>query len=545
MGIVQPAVFFALRGGPVKLRMQRNTIAVLLSTLALCLASGRSAWAAPKLIFHGWDTLDATPAEILANADRIATCGSDGFSFRIRTQNARGESIDSCRFMTGARWQWEDVSKFVPELREIAKKPGLEWSMIHFWGMPTTRLALSDDAVWELAAHNLAVLARLAKEGGLKGLVLDAEDYFAAKQYFWDATRDPSWEESEALMRRRGAQFFGGAFEVFPDMDLVSFFFLMQNSYYGNTESDPRMTVRREKDLWPAFVNGLLDVLPPTARISDGDENAYHYEAAKNSFALAASRQMTGLLPLVAPENRAKYRAQNMIGFGFYLDGYVSPVDNSWHVPAVDGSRVTALDVNLRAAMKASDGYVWIYGERHPFVEWSQHPGTTMGYWKGRKTWEEPLPGFRSVLEANKDPLAYVARRRAEMQADGSYSNLAVNIQADTNGNVIAPVEVRMPADWYALSFDMKGYGRASIVWTGEADAVRGRVERASFSAPDVDGVRHGALVARAVPGAIGFQIRLEGNTEKRREVVFSNLELLRVEHIGPGAESRYYHDNP
>jgi len=496
------------------------------------------AQAAPKLIFHSWDTLDATPADILASADQIATCGSDGFSFTIKTTNAKGESLNSCYLMNGARWQWTDVSKFVPVLQELSKKPGLEWSMIHFWGMPKAHLALTDDAAWELAANNLAVLARLAKEGGLKGMVLDAEDYFETQQYVWVPERDPPWDESVALMRRRGAEFFGAAFAAFPDMDLVSFFFFMLSSYYGNTEADPLITMRREKDLWPAFLNGLLDVLPPTARISDGDENAYHYEAAKNSFANAASRQMTGVLPLVAPENRAKYRAQNMIGFGFYLDGYVSPTNSAWYVPSVDGSRVTALDVNLRAALKASDGYIWLYGERHPFIAWSQHPGTSMGFWKGRKTWEAPLPGFRSVLEAATRPVDYVARRRAEALSDGSYTNLAANVQADTNGNVYASFDARTPAVWYALAFDMRGCGRASVTWTGEAEGLDRRVDRAAFSAADANGVRHGVLVVRVPPGAERFHVRLEGNTPARHAADFTDVELMQVEQIGPGSES-------
>ena len=511
------------------------------SACALAMAAALCAQAAPKLIFHGWDTLDASPAEMLANADAIAKCGSDGFSFIVKTKNQNGEAINSCYLMNGARWRWEDVAGFKPQIRELVKKPGLEWSMLHFWGQPRPRLALTDDAAWELAANNLAVLARLAREGGLKGLVLDAEDYFKSRQYFWDPEKDPPWEESVRLMRRRGAQFFGGAFKAFPDMDLLSFFFFALDSDYGKCEADPRVTMVRKKDLWPAFLNGMLDVLPPTARICDGDENAYHYQAARCDFAKAASRQMTGVLPLIAPSNRAKYRAQNMVGYGFYVDGYAAATNSPWYLPEVNGSRVAALDANLRSAVKSSDGYIWIYGERHPFIEWKQPPIVrAMSRWKGRRTWEEPLPGFRNVLDANTKPLEYVARRRAEMKADGTYTNLVEGLKPGKNGHVSKFLPARTPGDWYALSFDMKGFGRGLVSWMGRRGWMWEHSDFATFSSPNADGVRRGVIIARVPPDAGQIYICLDGNTDARKNVEFSNFELLLVDHIAAGSVSRY-----
>ena len=90
-----------------------------ISACILAMAAALGSQAAPKLIFHGWDTLDASPAEILANADAIAKCGSDGFSFIVKTKNAKGEEINSCYLMNGARWRWEDVSRFKPQIQEL------------------------------------------------------------------------------------------------------------------------------------------------------------------------------------------------------------------------------------------------------------------------------------------------------------------------------------------------------------------------------------------------------------------------------------------
>ena len=71
--------------------------------------------------------------------------------------------------------------------------------------------------------------------------------------------------------------------------------------------------------LLPAFIDGWLDVVPPTVRIVEGDENAYRFNDP-TEFDLAFV-QLKLLSPrLVAAENRAKLRRQYDVGHGIYLD---------------------------------------------------------------------------------------------------------------------------------------------------------------------------------------------------------------------------------
>lgn len=51
------------------------------------------------------------------------------------------------------------------------------------------------------------------------------------------------------------------------------------------SSSDPVAYMEAKRDLWPSFVNGILDAIPPTAKIVDGNDNCgYRAEASKRDF---------------------------------------------------------------------------------------------------------------------------------------------------------------------------------------------------------------------------------------------------------------------
>lgn len=61
-------------------------------------------------------------------------------------------------------------------------------------------------------AKNVAVMARLAKRGGLKGVITDFEDYWKQKQYRYDAGKDGGTYASACkLARQRGRTCRAGA----------------------------------------------------------------------------------------------------------------------------------------------------------------------------------------------------------------------------------------------------------------------------------------------------------------------------------------------
>ena len=84
--------------------------------------------------------------------------------------------------------------------------------------------------------------------------------------------------------------------------------------------------MKAKGDLWPAFANGILDVMPWTAKIVEGDETGYRYESKFNWFYFARNLQRNCALRLVAPEHRDKYRARTSTSFPVYLDAYTDDI---------------------------------------------------------------------------------------------------------------------------------------------------------------------------------------------------------------------------
>lgn len=281
--------------------------------------------------------------------------------------------------------------------------------------------------------------AWFAKECGFKGLCVDFEDYHNAFQFTRRPT-DPTYDELLTIVRRRGRETFAAAFEEFPDMVVISYWLLsMERSYFSAT--DPVGVMRDSEDLWPAFFNGILDVISDRALLVDGNEHAYRYKADDGDFELASVRVRERVLPLVEPENRAKYRAQVSVSFGLYMDMYVSPEKDAkgnpskWYMPPADGSRLGMFDRNLTAATYCAGDYVWLWGEHNPWIRWEDRAAGNIDM---KKTWGDCLPGLHDVIRCAKDPDAFALRRAAELKREGKLVNLATKTPVGTWQNPVS-----------------------------------------------------------------------------------------------------------
>ena len=386
-----------------------------------------------KFIGHGWDLLCASPEEILENAEAFDASGLDGVAVALK---GKEPGKYSWRYMHSTialdePWPRELLRPRIETLRKFKGHRGLADSMLIFWIAPQRHLDWGDDAAWARFAGNVGVLAWVGRQAGLRGYVVDMEDYTDVRQYFWDPGRDKmTYDEACALARRRGAEVFGALFAEHRDAVVLSFWFMSEaERHYAHARS-PLAEARRRRDLWPSFVNGAIDAFPSEATFVDGNEHGYHGEAEMNDFYVKAFNQRHGLLGLVAPENRAKYKAMLSVGFGLYLDCYIfKPGETkTWYKgPAEDGSRLTRFERNLEQAARVSSQYVWIYGERRAWVDWKKYPGSEI--WKTKRfvdmmslpepTWEKSLPGLADVIMSVKDPEAFAERKLSEFRASG------------------------------------------------------------------------------------------------------------------------------
>lgn len=561
--------------------MRKLLLVIFIAVFCVTLAEARGA----KVILHGWDLLDVSPEEVLAHADDFDRTAADGVSLRIRRQTADGRNLNSCRIYSSTNvWQWSDVADYVPIFREIVQHRSLSSSMLNLWIVPKPRVDWRDDTRWDLIARNSAIVARIASEGGLKGLIVDEEDYGGAFQFFVGPD-DLPFEESAALARRRGAQVFSEVFGVFPNAMLFFFRLLASDPDYRRADGDPGALVRAKGHLWPAFVNGILDVLPPPAVIVDGNESAgYRGEASRGDYWKSASQQRSAALTMVEPENVAKYRAQMCAGFGLYLDAYTMTNANSaFYRGPVEGSRLSHFEDNLAQAVTASDGLVWLYGEEFAWVPW-RRVGSRR--WQGARTWEQALPGVTGMIGGVKDVHAFVRCRKRELRASGTFVELVENggfVPTNVVGEAgFRPGEVPSPfcvwhhpkyrggvgrygldtsvgeGDSSSLCFDGIGKGVLSCVPALHRPLVAGRHYACCVSArganvlvdavwtfPDgetrtvpvhfarenADGWRHAVAVVRVPAGAEGLRLTVTAKLLDHEKAFVDNISVFPLDY--------------
>ena len=528
----------------------RATIAAAAAVIAAANAD-----AAKKYIFSSWELGDTTPQEILAHADEFDKTGCDGLSFgMLRTLLPGADGQHHRHLMEEPRWTDEELNAFAPVFSELAKHPSMQHS---FFGVNTAprkaRLAWTDDESWARYTDSISAVARLAKKVGFAGLITDFEDYWKKKQFKWQ-TGDPEWAAAKALARKRGAQVFGGVFKAYPEATILSFQLLTTDTEYAKTD-DPVALMEEKRDLWPSFVNGMLDALPPTAKLVDGNESfGYLARASKNAFYRSVRDQLSGVLPLVARENRAKYRAQLSVSFGLYVDSYACPTNSPWCLEAVRGKRITHFEDNLRQATECADEYVWFWGEKGFWIDWPETLKDNNPDWRdiGKRTWREKyfngewgrirpwndtLDGnFDLLLRGVKTPMRCVREEYARQKADGSFQDIftGMKLNVATNGN--ASVFVRKPKfetdGWYGLRVKGRGevvrgnvYFQYNGSWRWNLGACR-----FSFAPPDAGGWRDGAALLRIPDGANNIYVLLDaGKDEKVRKVEFRDLEIFRI----------------
>lgn len=254
-----------------------------------------------------------------------------------------------------------------------------------------------DDTYWENVTKNWFMAARIARKLKFVGISFDPEGYGVYpvnshwKSEWWlkgGKGREPDTKHTEKQYldeaRRRGRQIGEAVFKEYPEMVLWSYYFWS----FG-------------VDMMGAFCNGLMDALPPKARMIDGDEwtgycakNAAAYERMQRR-----SEEGCGYLD---KKYRSKQRAQGGFSPPFYVDAYAFPDSNDCLRPTIltVKSRTRYFAENLKEAkQKATGGFIWIYGEKHTW--WPPTPSELKNGAQPIPSWESDLPGIGKVLFSN------------------------------------------------------------------------------------------------------------------------------------------------
>jgi hypothetical protein len=352
----------------------------------------------------------------------------DGVIFSASAAAEGSRRVSTQSMWDGRAWQREWFAKAVADLKSCAftkftenfvrvnaNPGGLEWS---------------DEDGWRVLADKAGIVGWLVRQTGTKGVCIDFESY-GEPQFRYDPETGRSFGETAAMARKRGAQFMDALAAECPSATVLALWLNSINLNAGEAEDPPAILAIGGQGLLPAFVDGMLDAIPPEMTLVDGCESAYRFDGAGPYLrAYNRIRRQDGPAErLVSPENRRKYRSQVQVAFGVYLDAYLNPESSRWYIGGKGGTRLARLQHNLSVAREASDRYVWIYGEQ---CRWWPVPGNwyedSVSETPGRgRAWEEAMPGVSRAILWARDPLkparAEIARRREA----GALANLAAN----------------------------------------------------------------------------------------------------------------------
>jgi len=381
-----------------------------------------------KIILSGIEFRQLTPEDYLDGAAELDKTPADGVVIHILKNPVVGRDFDNQTIMSKPLWTREKLADLPPLLRKMGAHRSLRHSFLKSLQSPAggMRHDWRDDAAWAVVASNMAAVAWLAREGGLPGLSMDVEDY-PRKRQFWRIAGDPPFAELKGIARQRGREVFKAVFDAYPDVTILAYFGFSE-LFFMLGDTDPLSLESAKRDLYPSFLNGILDVMTPNARFVDGVENSYRFSYAKRDFIAAKTQLYNWYLPLVAPENRRKFLSQYKTGFALYMDMYVNPHTESWYNGPIDGSRLEHLRRNAAQALSATDEYVWMWCERGRWVDWGESAMKRIDKRCLKGLWSEMIPGgLHESLLAVKDPARYLYPAIDAAVVSGTLTNLVAN----------------------------------------------------------------------------------------------------------------------
>ena len=342
------------------------------------------------------DAPSISEAELPAKVKIWQDTGFDGLIFSI----ASHDSAKSKTNMTGQWWclTRRDYEQFVPEIKACQSVEN--WgrltdnflsSSIAVWGEKVSGYTCQDwfsDDDWDIIQSNVRLQARVARECGFKGIVLDMEQYvghhaqgtwhipfsyplYAESGYKSAGEVKPRpFPEVAAKVRQRGTQYARAICSTFSGIRLM----LVCDQEVRQWIAEP--LEKNHSGLLPSFIDGLLLGLDEEATIIWASKLTYAMTRYKNIIRVRQSYDEAIELVGKAPD---ELKGKMSFAAGIWADvGGWSDSDVSVNARDPETHRLA-----LRNAFKASGEYAWLYGEKSRFL-------TT-----------EPTPLMRQYFRAN------------------------------------------------------------------------------------------------------------------------------------------------
>ena len=236
---------------------------VLISSLTLtgCTAA---------LIEWGWDQPDQ--AFLKAHIATMERKPFDGVVLHLTVPGVPPRLADFSWHLHDHRYQWDEVRPAVEELRAVPFRR-FRHNFLRINLNPGDRqLDFLDDQTWETVIANLGLAARIVREAGLKGLMVDPEAYvprFNAFDYRRRAVREASFDTYRSAAFGRGRQAAAILGDAAPNLVLLFAF------AYSFPCDSPDRESGGGYGLLPAFIDGILVAKPRKMVVTEGHESTY------------------------------------------------------------------------------------------------------------------------------------------------------------------------------------------------------------------------------------------------------------------------------
>ncbi len=429
----------------------------------------------PKLIATGWD--HPTPAQFRRHIAAFERWPFQGAVIAPTRTGPDGKEVGSSFAFGRDHWDEAAFAASTADLQAAKRARGGDYFLLI--NANPGDVDWFDDDGWAQVVDHWRLLARVARQGGLKGLLYDAEPYAPPHAQFSYARQEGrdrhSFAEYAARARDRGRDVMRAVVAEYPNITILAYRLISDLPMPAPGQPDAlSMLEGHVYGLCPAFLDGWLDAAPPSVVIVEGNENAYRYNSVAE-FDHAYVTLTTRAPRLLSPENRAKYRAQVQISHGIYLDTHGNPPSSPWYIDPMGGSRGARLEANVAAALHACDGYVWIYGEKG---RWWPSDGS------GFPAWPEVIPGADQALLRAVDPTAAARRRIAALGPEENRLKNASFTAGNPGGS---------PEHWWTWQND-DSHGKFDLDTDAGAASARIRGVSSGCFAQNIPGVQPGEV---------------------------------------------------
>jgi hypothetical protein len=391
----------------------------------------------------------------------------DGAVIFARGRRPDGQWFDARRIFTTNHWDRAWFNEALTDLKAVHSTKLTDNFLI--CSANPGDVDWFNDAGWnEIEAH-WEILAWLAHEGGLKGIVFDPEAYTPPSKQFrfsCQAKRDAhSFDQYSSKARQRGRAVMSRVASQFPDLVLFNYFLFADCTRALGQGAQPQIELAGcEYGLLPAFADGWLDALPASATLVDGNERAYHFNDQGAFDAAFVQIKIEGQ-SLISLENRAKLRALLQVSHGIYLDQHLPEPSNRSSQAKSQSAKINRLEDNLVSALHASDEYVWVYGQKGRWWPPRELKASAVA------TWPDLVPGVVLAIANSRDPVDWAQRELATLRGHGSMTNLLRNGEFAANNQNLTHWSWWQEAGWeggqYRLDPDAGASSKGSACFRG------------------------------------------------------------------------------